>query len=55
MIVTKSSGNRIIELDGQPAWPTYLDRMGLPATATEADTIPIGALAEELTPVAAPP
>ncbi len=46
--VTKAKGNRIIELDGMPAWPAFLERMGLPATATEADTIPIGALAEEL-------
>lgn len=46
--VTRAQGNRIVELDGAPAWPTYLQRMGLPATASEGDTIPIGALAEEL-------
>jgi len=50
MTVTASSGNRVISLDGEPAWPAYLARMGLPSTATEADTIPIGALAEELSP-----
>ncbi len=48
MIVTSSVGNRIVSLDGAPAWPEYLRRLGLPPTATEADTIPIGALAEEL-------
>ena len=48
MTVTAAKGNRIVELDGKPAWPAFLARMGLPATATEADTIPIGALAETL-------
>jgi len=48
--VTRAEGNRIIELDGQPAWTAYLDWLGLPAEATEGDTIPIGALAEALTP-----
>jgi hypothetical protein len=48
MVVTAADGNRIIELDGRPAWEVYLGRLGLPADATEADTIPIGALAEEL-------
>lgn len=50
LVVTKAVGNRIVELDGAPAWPTFLARLGLPPTATEADTIPIGALAEELSP-----
>ncbi|MFN5118218.1 MAG: FIST signal transduction protein [Cyanobacteriota bacterium] len=48
LLVTRSAGNRIIELDGKPAWTTYLERLQLPATATEGDTIPIGALAETL-------
>lgn len=46
--VTRAEGNRILELDGQPAWPAYLEWLGLPADATEASSIPIGALAEEL-------
>jgi hypothetical protein len=46
--VTAAEGNRIVELDGEPAWPAYLAWLGLPADASEADTIPIGALAEEL-------
>lgn len=48
MTITATDGNRIVELDGKPAWPAFLARMGLPATATEGDTIPIGALAEAL-------
>lgn len=46
--VTASEGNHIIELDGKPAWPSYLEWLGLPPGATEGDTIPIGALAEAL-------
>jgi len=38
-VVTKSDGNRIIELDGQPAWPTLVGKVGLPA-----DTPPSGAM-----------
>jgi hypothetical protein len=50
MVVTKASGNIIYELDGQPAWKVYTQNMSLPESATTADTIPIGALAEELSP-----
>ncbi len=49
-VVTRAAGNRIIELDGRPAWPAFLERLGLPAESREGDTIPIGALAEELGP-----
>jgi hypothetical protein len=48
MRVTRVQDNRIVELDGRPAWPLFLERLGLPADAREADTIPIGALAEAL-------
>lgn len=48
--VTRAEGNRIAELDGQPAWPEFLRRLGLAEGATEGDTIPIGALAEALPP-----
>lgn len=48
--VTRADGHRIIELNGKPAWPEYLARLGLPENATLADTIPIGALAEALPP-----
>jgi len=47
-VITKAIGNRIVELDGRPAWPEYLRRLGLPATSAIADCIPIGALAEVL-------
>ena len=48
MTVRKAEGNRIIELNGRPAWPEYLSRLGLPDDAALADTIPIGAAAERL-------
>lgn len=48
MRVTQVRDNRIIELNGRPAWPLFLERLGLPAEAREGDTIPIGALAEAL-------
>ena len=31
MIVTRSEGTRLIELDGRPAWQTYTERLGLDA------------------------
>jgi hypothetical protein len=48
LLVTRSEGNLIRELNGRPAWAEYTRRLGLPEDATCADTIPIGALAEEL-------
>ena len=48
MMVTAAEGNRIISLDGKPAWKRFLERLALPDNATLANTIPIGALAEEL-------
>ncbi|NCA70253.1 MAG: hypothetical protein EOM91_09120 [Sphingobacteriia bacterium] len=50
LVVTRSKGNRIIELDGRPAWSEYTRRLALPETAVCGDTIPIGALAEQLSP-----
>ena len=50
MTVTKSHANEIVELDGKPAWSLYCDRLGLASDATCGDSIPIGALAEELSP-----
>jgi hypothetical protein len=49
LVVTKAEGNRIIELNEQPAWNAYTERLGLTNAATCGDTIPIGALAEVLT------
>ena len=48
MTVTAATGNRIERIDDKPAWGAFLERLGLPATASEGDTIPIGALAETL-------
>lgn len=50
MTVTKAEGNKIIELDGKPAWQVYTSRLGVtpkPETIC-GETIPIGALAEKL-------
>lgn len=46
--VTKANGNRIVELDGRPAWTEFTSRLGLTANDTCGETIPIGALAEKL-------
>jgi hypothetical protein len=53
LVVTRSVGHRIVELNGRPAAAEYLDRLGLPATATLAECGPIGALAERLGPAEA--
>ncbi|MDR0335558.1 MAG: hypothetical protein LBI18_00530 [Planctomycetaceae bacterium] len=50
MIVTKAEGNRIFELNGRGAWSEYTSRLAKPFESTCGDTIPIGALAEELPP-----
>ena len=50
MTVTKAHGYEIQELDGKPAWPEFLHKLGLPDDATCGDSIPIGALAEKLSP-----
>jgi hypothetical protein len=48
--VTKSEDNQVIELNGKPAWPTLLERLGLAAETTEpSDALPITGLGEELT------
>jgi len=50
MTVTKAEGNKIYELNGKPAWQEYTSRLSLtPSPDTICgDTIPVGALAEEL-------
>lgn len=50
MVVTRAEGNRILELDGKPAWAAYTERLALPLTATIGETIAVGALAEQLPP-----
>ncbi len=48
--VTKAEDNRIIELDGKPAWPALLERFGLPPDSTDpSETLPITGLGEALT------
>jgi len=48
LVVTKSDGHRILELNHAPAWKEYTSRLGLQEDATCGDSIPIGALAEQL-------
>ena len=50
LTVTRSEGHLIQELDGRPAWSEYTRRLGLPANSTCGDSIPVGALAEKLSP-----
>ena len=50
MTVTKAEDNKIMEIDGRPAWKEYIARLGLTPGMDSvcSDTILIGALAEEL-------
>lgn len=48
MVVTRSTGHIIHELNGKPAWQEYTSRLGLTTAATCGDSIPIGALGEKL-------
>ena len=48
--VTKSEDNRIIELDGEPAWPALMARLGLAPDTEPADALPIAGLGIELGP-----
>jgi hypothetical protein len=48
LVVTRSDGHYIHELNGKPAWTEFTHRLGLEKTATCGDSIPIGALAEKL-------
>lgn len=50
LVVTKSNGHIIEELNGKPAWSEYLSHLGLPENANCGDSIPIGALGEKLSP-----
>ena len=50
LVVTKSTGNIIEEFNNNPAWEEYLNRLGLPMDSSCSDSIPIGALAEKLSP-----
>jgi hypothetical protein len=48
--VTRATGNKVHELDGEPAWRAYTRALGLPETATPGDTIPPGAAGVALSP-----
>lgn len=50
MTVTRSTGNQVHELDGEPAWTVFTRNLGLPSTAQPADTIPPGAVGMALSP-----
>lgn len=50
LTVTRTDGKRIYEFDGRNAWEEYTSRLSLPPSALVEQTVPVGALAEELPP-----
>lgn len=46
--VTRSEGNRVFEVEGQPAWPYLMDKLDLPADTHPGPCIPVAGLAELL-------
>ena len=46
--VTKSDANQVIELDGQPAWPALMAKLGLPPDTPPSDALPIAGLGMDL-------
>ncbi len=49
MVVTRSDGYRVVELDGKPAWTRWAESLGLPSTARFIEIGPVP-LAMELPP-----
>ena len=47
-MVTAAEGNRILELDGEPAWPRVVQRLGLPAETTPVEAIPMAIFGIEI-------
>jgi hypothetical protein len=47
-LVTAAEGNRILELDGEPAWPRVVQRLGLPAGTTPVGALPLAAFGIEI-------
>jgi small ligand-binding sensory domain FIST len=47
-VVTAAEGNRILELDGAPAWPRVVQRLGLPAETTPIQAIPLAIFGIEI-------
>lgn len=51
LVVTKSTGHIIHELNGKPAWTEYCQRLGIDSNNPHCgDSIPVGALGEKLSP-----
>ncbi len=48
--VTESDGNDVMALDGTPAWSCLTWNLGLPASSTPGETIPVGAVGIALPP-----
>lgn len=48
--VTRSENNRIIEIEGEPAWPYLMRMLGLPVDMLPGQTIPIAGIGEILQP-----
>ncbi|MDR3182651.1 MAG: FIST C-terminal domain-containing protein [Planctomycetaceae bacterium] len=48
MIATKAKGHRVFEFNGKGAWTEFTRRLEKPVESTCGDTIPVGAIAEEL-------
>jgi hypothetical protein len=48
--VTRSSGNRVAELDGKPAWECMMERLAMPLTTAPAEIGALAVVAEELPP-----
>jgi len=46
--VTKSTGNRVYELDGKPAWPVLMDALGQPSDSHPGPMIPIAGVGVEV-------
>jgi len=42
--VTKANVNEVVELDGKPAWPTLMSKVGLPVESEPGDTLAITGL-----------
>jgi hypothetical protein len=48
LVATKAEGHRVLEFNGKGAWTEYTSRLTKPVESTCGDTIPVGAIAEEL-------
>jgi hypothetical protein len=46
--VTRSEGNRVYEIEGKPAWPYLMDKLGLETSTPLAETFPVAGIGQEL-------